>query len=69
LNGALVFPTAQPALRFYATGRIDGIEDRPRDNSHRAELLPLVRARIEAIIEREGSFRVPKSVGWFVADV
>jgi hypothetical protein len=67
LEGSLVFPEAEPAVRFYATNRIDGIENRPPDNRHRAELVPLVRARIEAIIEREGAFRVPKSVGWFVA--
>jgi ubiquinone/menaquinone biosynthesis C-methylase UbiE len=69
LEGALVFPTPEPALRFYKTGRIDGIEHPPKDKRHRAELLPLVRNRIAAIIEREGSFRVPKSVGWFVAEV
>lgn len=34
-----------------------------------ARLLPPVRAKIEAIIEREGCFRVPKSFGYFVADV
>jgi ubiquinone/menaquinone biosynthesis C-methylase UbiE len=67
LEGALVFAEAEPAVRFYATNRIDGIENRPSDNRHRAELVPLVRKRIEAIIEREGAFRVPKSVGWFVA--
>lgn len=69
LEGALVFPEAEPAVRFYATNRVDGIEDRPPDNRHRAELVPLVRKRIDAIIEREGSFRVAKSVGWFVAQV
>ena len=67
LEGALVFAEADPAVQFYATNRIDGIENRPPDKRHRAELVPLVRKRIEAIIEREGEFRVPKSVGWFVA--
>ena len=69
LEGALVFETAEPALRFYATNRIDAIRDRPADGGHRARLLPPVRARIEAIIEREGAFIVPKSVGFFVGDV
>jgi len=69
LEGALAFPTAEPALRFYATSRIDAIQDRPADGSHRARLLPLVRDQIAAIIAAEGVFRVPKSVGWFVADV
>ena len=67
LKGALVFTEADPAVRFYATNRIDGIENRPPDKRHRAELVPLVCKRIEAIIEREEAFRVPKSVGWFVA--
>jgi ubiquinone/menaquinone biosynthesis C-methylase UbiE len=67
LEGALVFAEAEPAVRFYAANRIDGIENPPADNRHRAELVPLVRKRIETIIEREGAFRVPKSVGWFVA--
>jgi hypothetical protein len=40
-----------------------------QSTEHRVRLLPLVRARIEAIITREGSFRVPKSHGYFVADV
>jgi hypothetical protein len=34
-----------------------------------ARLLPLMRAKTEAIIEREGCLRVPKSYGYFVADV
>jgi len=65
LNGALVFKTAEPALRFYASNRIDALRDRPRDNGHRRVLLPAMRKRIEAIIEREGAFIVAKSVGWF----
>lgn len=68
-EGALVFPTVEPALRFYATNRIDAIRDRPADGSHRARLLPLVREQIEMIIAAEGVFRVPKSTGWFVANV
>jgi SAM-dependent methyltransferase len=66
LEGALVFKTAEPALRFYATNRIDALRDRPSDGSHRARLLPPMRDRIEAIIEREGAFIVRKSVGYFV---
>ncbi|MEA2732553.1 MAG: hypothetical protein QOF70_7028, partial [Acetobacteraceae bacterium] len=50
IDSALVFADAEPALRFYATNRIDLIQDRPADGSHRARLLPLVRERIEAII-------------------
>jgi SAM-dependent methyltransferase len=66
---ALVFPDPEPALRFYATNRIDMVEGWRESTEHRARLLPLVRAKIEAIIREEGSFRVPKSQGFFVADV
>jgi SAM-dependent methyltransferase len=65
LSGALEFTTAEPALRFYATNRIDALRDRPADGSHRARLLPAMRERVEAVIEREGAFVVPKSVGFF----
>lgn len=54
---ALTFPEAEPALRFYATNRIDMIEGWAQRTDHRARLLPLVRAKIEAIIQREGCFR------------
>lgn len=69
IESALVFPEAGPAVRFYATNRIDLVEDAPPDGSHRERLLPRVRAHIEAIIAREGCFRVPKGYGYFVADV
>jgi len=67
LEGALVFSTPEPALRFYASNRIDAIVDRPPDGSHRARLVPKMRELIEGIIAQEGTFRVPKSVGYFVA--
>lgn len=66
---ALVFPDAASALRYYASGSIDGIEDRPADGSHREPLLRAMRAAIEAIIAREGVFRVSKTAGCFVAVV
>jgi ubiquinone/menaquinone biosynthesis C-methylase UbiE len=50
VESALVFSTAEPALRFYETSRIDSIRDAPEDGSHRARLLPLVRAKIERIV-------------------
>jgi len=65
LEGALVFTTSDPALPFYATNRIDALQDRPTDGSHRGRLLPSMRERIEAIIDADGAFVVPKSVGWF----
>lgn len=67
LEGALVFETPDPALSFYASNRIDALRDAPPDASHRSRLLRAMRERIEEIIEREGSFTVAKSVGYFVA--
>jgi SAM-dependent methyltransferase len=64
-----VFPESAPALRYYASGPIDWIEDRPADGGHREPLLREVGAAIEAIIARDGSFRVAKTAGCFVADV
>ena len=61
-----MFKSAEPALRFYASNHIDAIRDRPADASHRGRLLPAMRERIEAIIDQEGTFSVPKSVGFFL---
>ena len=69
VDSALEFPEPEAALRFYATNRIDFLADVPSDGTHRARLLPLVRRQIEAIIGREGVFRVPKTYGYFVADL
>jgi SAM-dependent methyltransferase len=69
IRSALEFPDADPALRFYATNRIDFLDDRPPDGSHRARLLPIMRRLIEAMIDREGVFSVPKSFGYFVAEM
>lgn len=66
---ALVFPDTAPALRFYASYRIDGIEPRPPDGTHRPLLLASMERRISEIVARDGVFRVPKSAGCFVADV
>jgi SAM-dependent methyltransferase len=66
-DDALVFPDAEAALRYYASGMVDAIAGRPADGSHRAGLLPLVEEAIRIIIAREGAFRLPKSVGCFVA--
>ena len=63
-NDAFVFPDAEPVLRYLATGPagIDNEQDRRR-------LFALLRPRINAIVAREGSFRVPKGAGCFIADV
>lgn len=66
---AFVFPDSAPALRYYATGMIDRVEPLPVDGGHRAKLLPLVKARLDAVIAEKGELRVPKNSGCFVADV
>ena len=43
--------------------------EREEDGSHREKLLSIMAARIQAIIEREGVFRVSKDAGCFVASV
>jgi SAM-dependent methyltransferase len=65
---AFIFPTADAALRYYASGYVDLIEERT-DGEHRAKLVAVVAARIEDIIAREGSFLVPKDAGCFVAEI
>jgi SAM-dependent methyltransferase len=69
IPNAFVFPAAAPALQHYLSGAVDALADRPADNSHRPKLEALVRAKIEAILAREGVFRVPKNAGCFVATV
>ena len=69
VRNAFVFPTAEAALAYYASGQVDAIAERDAEGSHRERLLPLMGARIEGIIEREGVFRVPKDAGCFVASV
>lgn len=63
-RSAFVFPSAEPVLRYLATGpaSVEGEADRER-------LFALLRPRIEEIVAREGVFRVPKSAGCFIADV
>ena len=64
---AFLFPRADDALRYYASGAIDALEDCPPDGSHRPRLLDLVGKQIEEIIRSEGIFRDPKDAGCFVA--
>jgi ubiquinone/menaquinone biosynthesis C-methylase UbiE len=66
---AFLFPDSASALRYYATGMIDRVEPLPADGSHRANLLPLVAARLDAIIAEQDQLRVPKNSGCFVADM
>jgi len=66
---AFVFREPEPALRFYATGRVDGIREWDPAGAYRPALLRAVRARIAGEIGREGCFRVPKDSGCFTATV
>lgn len=68
-SDAFMFRNADVAVRFYATGRVDGIQEWRSDGGHRPKLLEAVRERVEAIIAEEGVFRVPKDSGCFVAEV
>jgi ubiquinone/menaquinone biosynthesis C-methylase UbiE len=63
---AFLFPTAESAVRYYATGIVDAIEDPPADGSHRPALEQLVGEKIAQLVSREGFFRVPKTAGCFV---
>jgi SAM-dependent methyltransferase len=67
LANAFAFPDSDSALRYYASGPIDGLRELPADGSHRPALLARVGARIAGIVARDGVFRVSKSVGCFVA--
>lgn len=66
-DDAFVFPTADAALRYYASGAIDALQTCPTDGSHRPPLLARVGKHIEEIIRSEGVFRDPKDTGCFVA--
>jgi len=43
LERALVFDSPEPALRFYASNRIDALRNAPTDARHRPRLLPAMR--------------------------
>jgi ubiquinone/menaquinone biosynthesis C-methylase UbiE len=65
-DDAFLFPSTDVTLRYYASGMVDAIENRPVDNAHRDRLLRQVGEGIDAIIAREGVFRYPKPAGCFV---
>ena len=65
-HDAFLFPDTDAVLRFYASMMIDALAERPADNHHRQELLPAMRARVDAVIRQEGVLRVPKGVACFV---
>ena len=64
-ENALVFPTADPVLAYYASGPVDSVRE-PTDETRRelpARVDELVRQRIAA----DGEFRIPKQVVCYVA--
>jgi SAM-dependent methyltransferase len=63
-NDAFVFPSAEPVLRYLATGPAGVASEDERER-----LFALLRPRIDEIVAREGVFRVPKGAGCFIADV
>jgi ubiquinone/menaquinone biosynthesis C-methylase UbiE len=66
---AFVFPDVEIVLRYYASGRIDAIEERHEDGSHRAPLLQRMSELLDEIVTREGAIRIPKDSGCFLATV
>ena len=68
-SDAFLFPTVDAALRYYASGMIDALEDAPPDGSHRQPLLTAVAARLQPIHAQAGVLRVAKDAGCFVARV
>lgn len=69
LPNAFVWPTVEPALRYYASGRVDAIQRTPADTGHREPLLRRMEQLISEIIAREGVFLVRKDAGYFLATV
>lgn len=65
-DDAFLFPNTDVTLRYYASGMIDAIGNRPADSGHRERLLRVVAEGVDAIIAREGVFRDPKPAGCFV---
>ena len=65
---AFRFPTAEPALRYYASGMVEGIENAPPAGRHRQPLISEMEKSLRRIIQREGELVIPKSSALFVAD-
>jgi len=60
---AFVFRQVEPVIAYVASGAPTALPE-----TQRADLLRRLEARVRAIIEREGVFRVPKTAGCFVAE-
>lgn len=66
---AFLFPSADLVLRYYASGRIDAVEERQEDGSHRVPLLRRMAEMLNEAAAREGVIRIPKDSGCFLATV
>lgn len=64
---AFLFPTFDAALRYYASGAIDALDDLPADGSHAPRLLLHVAERLRPHLDDEGHLHVAKDAGCFVA--
>lgn len=64
---AFLFPTLAAALRYYASGAIDALEDLPADGSHAPKLLAHVATALRAYLDEKGRLRMAKDAGCFVA--
>ena len=64
---ALRFSAAEPALRYYASAMVDGIENAPSDGRHRGPLLSEMEESLRRIIQRDGELVIPKNSSLFVA--
>ena len=67
-DDAFRFPAAEPALRYYASAMVDGIEHAPSDGRHRGPLISEMEKSLRRIIQRDGELVIPKSSALFVAD-
>ena len=64
-ENALVFPTAEPVLAYYASGPVDSVRE-PTDETRR-RLLARVNELVRQRIRDDGEFRIPKRVVCYLA--
>jgi SAM-dependent methyltransferase len=69
LEDALVFPSADPVMRYWSSFADDEAHGDPAREALLYPLAAATRTRINAIIAAEGVFRVAKTAGCFIADV
>lgn len=62
---ALVFPTAEPVLAYYASGPVDSVREPTADA--RRELVTRVDELVRQLIAADGEFRIPKRLICYLA--